>query len=124
MENKLRTDIEETIAYYDRNAERFVESTINADVSELYMPFEKLLSPGAKILDLGCGSGRDSKYFAQRGYDVVAVDPSPAMCDYTRSIVDIPVIQMRAEDLDFYNVFDAVWACASLLHVPKNDQKK
>ena len=66
MENKLRTDIEKTIAYYNYNAERFVESTINADVSELYMPFEKLLSPGAKILDLGCGSGRDSKYFVQR----------------------------------------------------------
>ena len=124
MENKLRTDIEKTIAYYNYNAERFVESTINADVSELYMPFEKLLSPGAKILDLGCGSGRDSKYFVQRGYDVVAVDPSPAMCDHTRSIVDIPFIQMKAEDLDFYNEFDAVWACASLLHVPKNDQKK
>lgn len=122
MEDKHRTDIEDTIAYYDHNAEEFVNSTINADVSELYKPFEKLLSPGAKILDLGCGSGRDSRYFTQRGYDVVAVDPSPAMCEYTRSIVDIPVFQMRAEDMDFQNEFDAVWACASLLHVSRDRQ--
>lgn len=114
MEDKRRTELEETIAYYDLNAEEFVNSTINADASELYKPFGELLSSGAKILDLGCGSGRDSRYFAQRGYDVVAVDPSLAMCEYTRSILDIPVFQMKAEDMDFQNEFDAVWACASL----------
>lgn len=123
MEDKHRTDIEETIAYYNHNADEFVNSTINADVSELYKPFEKLLSPGAKILDLGCGSGRDSRYFTQRGYGVVALDPSPAMCEYTRSIVDIPVFRMKAEDMDFQNEFDAVWACASLLHVSRDQQK-
>lgn len=123
MEDKCRTDIEETIAYYDHNAEIFVNSTINADVSELYKPFEELLFPGARILDLGCGSGRDSRYFAEHGYNVVAVDPSSAMCEHTRILVDVPVFQMKAEDMNFYNEFDAVWACSSLLHVPKNQQK-
>lgn len=123
MEDIRRTDIEETIAYYDHNAEKFVESTINVDVSELYKPFEKLLSPGARILDLGCGSGRDSRYFSQRGYDVVAVDPSPAMCEHTKILVDVPAFQMKAEDMSFCNEFDAVWACSSLLHVPKSQQK-
>ena len=107
MENRLRTDIEETIAYYDHNAATFVKSTVNADVSELYKPFEELLNPGAKILDLGCGSGRDSKYFFRHGYDVVAVDPSQAMCEQTRT-------------MDFSNEFDAVWACASLLHISRD----
>lgn len=123
MEGKVRTGLEETIAYYDHNAENFVESTINADVSALYKPFEELLPQGARILDLGCGSGRDSRYFSQRGYEVVAVDPSPSMCEHTRSIVKISVLQLKAEDINFYNEFDAIWACASLLHVPYDKQK-
>ena len=124
MEDKCRTDTEKTIEYYDKNAAAFVGSTINADVTDLYKPFEELIPPGARILDLGCGSGRDSKYFVQHGYDVLALDPSPAMCGHTRSIVDIPVFQMKAEDMSFHNEFDAVWACASLLHVPRDQQKK
>lgn len=123
MEDKHQTDIEETIAYYDHNAKAFVDSTLNVDVSELYKPFEKLLFPGARILDLGSGSGRDSRYFTQRGYGVVAVDPSPAMCEHTRFIVDAPVVQMKAEDMSFKKEFDEVWACALLLHVPRAQQK-
>lgn len=124
MEDKCRKDIDETIAYYEQNAAEFVDSTLKADVSELYEPFEELLSMGARILDLGCGSGRDSRYFTQRGYDVVAVDPSPAMCKHTKSIVDIPVFQIKAEEMNFCNEFDGVWACASLLHVPRDKQKQ
>jgi SAM-dependent methyltransferase len=123
MEDKRRVDTNETVAYYDYNATEFVGDTVNADLSEIYKSFEELLCPGSKILDLGCGSGRDSKYFADHGYEVVAIDPSLAMCEYTRSIVDIPVFQMKAEDLYFHNEFDAVWACASLLHVPSDHQK-
>ncbi len=124
MENKQKSAINQTIEYYEKNVSAFIESTIDADVSELYRPFEKLLTPGCRILDLGCGSGRDSKYFADKGYDVVAVDPSPAMCAQTRSLVDIPVLEMKAEDIPFSNEFDAVWACASLLHVSKDNQSK
>ncbi len=91
MENKYRSKIDETVAYYDNNASAFIESTINAEVSSLYEDFEKLINPGCKILDLGCGSGRDSRYFVRHGYNVVAVDPSPVMCAHTRTIVDILV---------------------------------
>lgn len=122
MENKNRSNIDETVAYYENNASTFIESTINADVSSLYKDFEKLINPGCKILDLGCGSGRDSRYFVRRGYSVVAVDPSPVMCAHTRAMVDIPVFEMKAEDMQFPNEFDAVWACASLLHVSREKQ--
>ncbi len=122
MENKCGNDIDQTIEYYEINASAFIESTIGADVSGLYKPFEDLLVPGCRILDLGCGSGRDSNYFANKGYDVVAADPSPSMCAQTRSLVNIPVFKMKAEDIQFSNEFDAVWACASLLHVSKDDQ--
>ena len=123
MENKFGTDIDQTIEYYEKNASTFIESTINADVSELYRSFEEFLTPGCRILDLGCGSGRDSKYFVEKGYDVVALDPSPSMCAQTRSLAHIPVHEMKAEVMQFSNEFDGVWACASLLHVPRDMQE-
>ena len=119
-----RTEIDETVAYYDQNATIFVEATINIDVSELYKPFEELLHPGAKILDLGCGSGRDSKYFVQHGYNVVAMDPSTVMCEQTKSYACVPVYKLKAEEMQFSDEFDAVWACASLVHVAKETQEK
>ena len=111
-----------TAGYYDEHAQAFIESTLHADVSGLYARFEEKLQPGCSILDLGCGSGRDSLYYAKCGYRVSALDPSPAMCAHTRSLVDIPVYEMQAEDMTFQEAFDAVWACASLLHVPRGSQ--
>ncbi len=113
---------DETIKYYEENASAFIDSTIGADVSELYTRFEEYLSPGCRVLDLGCGSGRDSKYFVGRGYDVAAADPSSAMCAQTRAYAKVPVFEMKAEELAFSNEFDAVWACASMLHVPREKQ--
>lgn len=52
------------------------------------------------------------------------VEPSSGMYEYTRSIVDVPVVQMKAGDMSFKKEFDAIWACALLLHVPKAQQKK
>ena len=123
MEDKYRINIDDTITYYDQNAETFIESTINVDASALYKPFEELLQQGDRILDLGCGSGRDSRYFSQHGYSVIAVDPSQAMCEQTRTFACVPVYRMRAEENHFSNEFDAVWACASLLHIHKEKQE-
>ena len=55
-----------TLDYYNRNAESYAEQTQGADVTDLYVDFEECLNPGARILDLGCGSGRDSRYFAKK----------------------------------------------------------
>ncbi len=123
MESKRRTNINHTIEYYESNAADFIKSTIDMDVSELYWQFEELITPGGRILDLGCGSGRDSKYFSGKGYDVVALDPSPRMCAQTKALVNIPVYELKAEEMQFSNEFDGVWACASLLHVPRDMQE-
>ncbi len=112
----------DSILYYENHANEFIESTFNVDMTSLYHEFEKYLTPGCKILDLGCGSGRDSRYFSEKKYEVIAIDPSPTMCEKTKEITNIPVILGKAEDLEFDNEFDAVWACASLLHVPKEKQ--
>ena len=63
-----------TIEYYNTYADRYSEITRNADMSDIYQHFEENLKLGCRILDLGCGSGRDSKYFLDNGYDVVSLD--------------------------------------------------
>ncbi len=123
MEDKTGFCIEPTISYYDENADSFVESTLSVDMSVLYDRFESYLQDGDRILDLGCGSGRDSRYFSKKGYRVVAVDPSIEMCKRAREIASITVYQMCAEDLRFIEEFDAIWACASLLHVKKSNMQ-
>ena len=110
-----------TLRFYNNNAEKYAEQTRNMDVSELYTDFEECLCPGDRILDLGCGSGRDSKYFLERGYEVVPVDGSAAMCIAASEYLHIPVRQMLFSELKFKNEFDGIWACASLLHVPKTE---
>ncbi len=110
---------ESTVEYYNQNAAEFVNATVDADMGKIYEEFEKYIDIGASILDLGCGSGRDCKYFKAKGYHVVAVDASFAMCEETRKRVSVEVLHMRAEDLAYVEEFSAVWACASLLHVSK-----
>ena len=106
-----------TIQYYDQNISRFIRDTVNADMSDLYDVFEDYLRPGYRILDLGCGSGRDSKYFKEQGYSVVAVDASESLCEHARTYAEVETKCIRFEELDFTEEFDVVWACASLLHV-------
>lgn len=109
-----------TLDYYNRNAESYAEQTQGADVTDLYVDFEECLNPGARILDLGCGSGRDSRYFAKKGYNVTPVDGSPEMCRVAAEYTGLPVRCLCFADLDYYDEFDGIWACASLLHVPQN----
>jgi len=108
-----------TLEYYDKNAIDFFAGTVNIDMSSLYTRVEAYLKPNAHILDLGCGSGRDSKYFLNRGYHVTAVDGSEQLCQLASEVIGQEVLHLRFRDLNFHEEFDAVWACASLLHVEK-----
>lgn len=112
----------DTLKYYADHADEFIENTLTADMSEHYRRFEKYLRPGDKILDLGFGSGRDSFYFLRQGYEVTSVDGSPEMCKAAESL--LPNVRcLLFSDLDYVETFDAVWACASLLHVPKQEME-
>lgn len=113
--------MDETLTYYNRYADTFVAGTQNADMSEQYRFFLKHLSPGSKILDLGCGSGRDSAYFASLGFDVTAADGSEELCKRVKANYGIEALCIKFEELSFVAEYDAVWACASLLHVKKAD---
>ena len=112
-----------TLDYYNENAEQFAENTFNADMSSVYKEFLAFLEPDAKILDLGCGSGRDSLAFKKLGYDVTAVDGSESICKVAREKTGIEVHCLRFDELFYQNEFDGIWACASLLHVEKDSMR-
>lgn len=118
MEIESREKQERTISYYDENAATFCEGTRNADMSETRGRFLQYLKPNALILDAGCGSGRDSKAFMESGYRVVAIDGSKEMCRQASKYLGQEVQCRWFEEIDERNVYDGIWACASLLHVP------
>lgn len=107
----------DTISYYNQNAEEYFDKTVNVSMRDLYDEFEEYLKPGDKILDLGCGSGRDSRFFLSKGYDVVSVDGSREMCRLAEKYIGRDVRNITFAELDYNNEFDAVWASASLVHV-------
>lgn len=113
-----------TLDYYNKNAKVFVAGTISANMEEHYCYFTKYLKSGSKILDLGCGSGRDSLAFQKMGYKVTAIDGSEEVCKEATAQTGIDVKCMTFEELPYQNEFDGVWACASLLHVKKSEMKE
>ncbi|MBQ8180172.1 MAG: class I SAM-dependent methyltransferase [Candidatus Methanomethylophilaceae archaeon] len=106
------------IDFYDTDPEGYSEETFTADVSELRDRFLAHLPAGARILDLGCGSGRDTVAFRSMGFTVVPVDGSEGMCRVAVTNTGSPVRRLLFSDLDYDSEFDGVWACSSLLHVP------
>jgi SAM-dependent methyltransferase len=110
-----------TTAYYDAHAGEFCGNTASVDMSELYVPFLGEIPSGGCILDAGCGSGRDSLAFMQRGYRVVAIDASSEMVAATSRLIGQPALLMRFDEIPFDAEFDGIWACASLLHVARKD---
>ncbi|NQV14853.1 class I SAM-dependent methyltransferase [bacterium] len=103
--------------YYDQNAETFIENTLTINMGTLYKTFEKRIKPGGSILDVGCGPGRDLKYFKSRGYDPMGLEPSFPLARYAREYSACEVIETTIQDFDTAEQFSGIWACASLLHL-------
>ena len=112
-----------TLNYYNNNAEAFIQGTISVDFSATQDRFLRLLS-GKKILDFGCGSGRDTKYFLEKGFEVAAIDGSVELCKAASLYTGIEVKHMLFLDLDESAAYDGIWACSSILHLPKFELKE
>lgn len=114
-------DINKTLTYYNTNAHRFTSDTLDVEFSTIQDSFLAQLPAGALILDFGCGSGRDSRYFLQKGYRVEACDGSEEMVKAATRNAGIPVKKMLFSELNEENRYDGIFACASILHVPSKE---
>lgn len=110
--------MDDTLQYYNQHAKAYVDSTRDVEFSQTQERFLQYLKPGARILDFGCGSGRDTKYFRNRGFQVEAVDGSAEFVRIASDYTGTNVRRMLFQDLDEVDRYDGIWACSSILHLP------
>jgi len=112
--------IKNTIEYYNKNSSSYnnMWKDINFEIPDIFLSY---LKEDAYILDLGCGVGRDSKFFQDKGYKVKAIDGSKEMCKIASEKLNMEVEQINFLDLDYHNEFEGIFACASLLHLDNED---
>ena len=106
-----------TISYYNNHADEFYNSTVNVAFTAMQEHFLSKLQKGSYILDFGCGSGRDTKYFLQQGYRVEAMDGSVELCRRARTYAQTEVKHMLFQELSEREKYDGIWACSSILHL-------
>ncbi|THK34388.1 class I SAM-dependent methyltransferase [Ensifer sp. MPMI2T] len=111
---------DETNAFYRDNAATYANRERKAPAARLDR-FLAGLKPGARILELGCGGGQDSADMLARGFDVTPTDGSPELAAEAERLLGRPVEVVRFDEIGWHDVFDAVWAEACLLHVPRAD---
>ncbi|MCO8095373.1 class I SAM-dependent DNA methyltransferase [Acinetobacter lwoffii] len=110
----------QTSNYYNQHAQAFFENTYQVEMKSLYAPFLRYLPEQALILDLGCGSGRDTLAFKKKGYQVEAIDYSAELVEKARELTGIEVRQQSFYELNESEKYDGIWACASLLHCDRD----
>ena len=105
--------------YYKDNAIEYINKTKNIDMADSYDFFLKYAKPKSKLLDIGFGSGRDMLYFKKLGFDVYGIDPQPQFVEEAKK----KGLNVECCDISDYfnesNVYDSIWACASIHHIPK-----
>ena len=112
-----------TLDYYNNNAIEYFQSTKDIDMEDLRKIFIKYLKQGDSILDFGCGSARDSLYFKEKGFDVYPLDGSEELAKIVEKEYGLKVRVQDFNDFEDVDKYDAVWACASLLHIESDKLK-
>ncbi len=107
-----------TLAFYDAQAETYAARNDRTDVGENLAAFLARLPQGAHVLDLGSGGGQHSVAMEARGFEVTALDGSAGLAEVASRKLSRPVRVMQFHEFEDVDAFDAIWAHASLLHVP------
>ena len=106
-----------TISYFDENAERCFADAFTITERSNQDRFLAELPAGAAILDLGCGSGRDTAYFRERGFCVTPTDGSTRMCALASDYLGTPVRVQEFNELADEGLYDGIYASASIMHL-------
>lgn len=111
-----------TLAFYDANAAAYAAAMLpDTDTLAQFRAFVRLLPPGGHVLDLGCGAGHYAKLLRDAGFRLTLVDGSPGLAAEAQVRTGLPVRVQLFQDFRDPPVYDGIWACASLLHVPEQD---
>lgn len=115
--------VSQTIDVYNSIALAYAKQAVKHGPGIQRRHFCSLVKKGGKILDVGCGSGRDCAYFVKKGFETIGVDLSEKLLEIARSNVPkATFLKQDIRNLSFpTNYFDGIWACASLLHI-KHDE--
>ena len=113
----------DSIDYYDRYAVPYYEETVDFSMEGQLERFIELLPESADVLDLGCGSGRDTVFLEEEGCVVTAMDGSEKMCELASIHTGKEVLHLKVEDMEFDDVFHGIWACAVLGHFTPDEVK-
>lgn len=114
----------ETIRYYNRNAEQYYKDTINADVSGIMTRFLAYLPKGGSIVDVGCGSGRDVRTFCALGFEAIGLDLSEELARIAGEKTDVKIIVADMASWMAEEPVDGLWCCASLMHLDEEGLKR
>lgn len=121
----MKKYIADTLNYYNKNIENYknmwltdFSKNYNFEIPDIFLSYLKL---NLNILDLGCGTGRDSKYFIEKGYNVTSIDGSFEMCKTAEELLNKKVDQINFLDINYKEEFDGIFACAALLHLSSQD---
>ena len=109
----------DSIAFYEDHAQQFFDGSVEAAILDQQRAFAAMLPRGGRVLDAGCGSGRDAKAFREWGFQVTATEAAPRLAALARAHAGVDVQVMTFDQMDWTDAFDGIWACASLLHVPR-----
>ena len=108
----------DTIAFYQARAPHWVFHSGEAHSHQLD-GFLDRLTPGAAVLELGCGGGRDAAQMRARGFAIDATDATPALVTRANQAFHLDARVMAFHELDAEAHYAGVWAHASLLHCPR-----
>jgi SAM-dependent methyltransferase len=113
--------VTDSVRWYEDNAQAFFDRSVDAAILADQRAFADLLPGSGRVLDAGCGSGRDARLFRSWGFSVTATEAAPALAALARAHAGVDVKVMTFDQMDWTEAFDGIWACASLLHVPRTD---
>lgn len=106
--------------FYEENHEDYFNRTVHIDPTPFLTPLLVSLPPGARILDVGCGSGRDLLWFAERGFEVLGLERSPGLARLARLHAHCPVFEADFDTFDFSTLHcDGVMLVGALVHVER-----
>ena len=112
-----------TIEYFNEHAEKQFREAFEIKDRTTQDLFLSHVKEGGHILDLGCGSGRDTAYFLSKGYTVDAIDGSEKLCRLASEYLRQPVRVMEFRELCAENEYDGIYASASIMHLPYEELK-